>query len=180
MINRKIALSGLSILSALTMVAASAFAQFTAQATTIGNTFSSGTEHLQISTDGGNTYHDTLPNPFNGTKITEGYSHTFNFKLHNDNTNSSDTLNVTATFANGTPDGALDNALVTQFSCTNNSVTTTPSPFNVTAMRGGSVSLGQILSGTDADCSLTVSMPTGDSSLAGKTTSFDVDFNASQ
>ena len=52
-INRKIMMSGLSIVSALTLLGGTAFAAFTTTATATGNTFSTSTPNLLIDTGGG-------------------------------------------------------------------------------------------------------------------------------
>src|SRR4051812_43751677 len=119
MINKKIALSGLSILSALTLMAGSAFAVFTTQANANGNTFSSGTESLLVSPDNSSpaSYLQTIINPFHATKVTPGYNKVFTFYLKNDNTNSNDTLAVTTSFTGTGGDTSFEDALTTQFSC---------------------------------------------------------------
>lgn len=176
--NRKIILSGLSIVSSLALVSGSAFAAFNTTATATGSTFSSGNNNLLISSDSIN-FLNTISSPFQGTKITPGYTKSFNFSLKNDNTNSTDDLNVTASFKNGTGDSGLEGVLSTQFSCTDSNGATTPSAFSVASMLTGSVALGKINSGETATCTLTVSLPaSADNTVAGKTTSFDVEFDA--
>ena len=81
-INRKIMMSGLSIVSALTLLGGTAFAAFTSTATATGNTFSTGAADLRISTNNV-TYTPTVVNPFNKTGLTPGYDHTFTFYLKN-------------------------------------------------------------------------------------------------
>lgn len=172
--NRKIAISGFSILTALTLLTTSAFAAFTTTATATGNTFSSGTDNLLVSTDNV-TFSSSVTNPFNGNKLTPGTVKTFTFYLKNDNTNSTDDLDVIANFSGGTADATLDGALVTQFSCSNGA---TPGAFNVTAMRAGQVSLGTVLSGQVVTCTFNVTLPSSaTNAVSGKTTSFDVNFN---
>jgi hypothetical protein len=70
MINRKLAMSGMSILTALTMMGGSAFAAFTATATTVGNTFSTSNPNLNVSTDG-TTFGPTKPG-FNVSGLVPG------------------------------------------------------------------------------------------------------------
>ncbi len=174
MINRKIAMSGLSILTALTMMGGSAFAAFTTQASATGNTFSSGTENLTVSADN-NTFTSSIVSPFSGTNLTPGYTHTFHVFLKNEGV---DQLTVSATFANGSGDAELENVLMTDFACTNGS---DPSAFSVTSMRGGSVSLGTLAPGVSTDCSLVVTLPSDvDNSASNKSSTFDVLFNGTQ
>jgi predicted ribosomally synthesized peptide with SipW-like signal peptide len=51
MINQKIAMSAISILSALALTGGASLAAFTDQATSTGNSFITGNAHLQISND---------------------------------------------------------------------------------------------------------------------------------
>lgn len=172
-------MSGISIMASLAMLAGSAFAAFTTQAVASGNTFSTGTDNLLLSPDNNNDYASSIINPFTGVNIGPGFTKTYTFYLKNDNTNSTDNLDVTASFANGSGDSVLEDALTTQFTCVDpqNGTTTAPA-FSVTSMLNGQVSLGTINSGEIATCTLTVSLPSStDTTLQGKNVSFNVDFN---
>lgn len=178
--NAKIALSGLSIVAAVTMLGGAAFAAFTTQALANGNTFSVGTENLLISTAPGGPFTSSIPNPFTGTNIGPGYSHTFTFYLKNDNTTSTDNLDILTKFSGAGVNATLDPVLTSQFECTDHSVTTTGGTFNVSDMRAGSVSLGTINSGSVATCTVTVSLPSNvGNSIQGQTTQFDAEFDGS-
>lgn len=169
--NRRIILSGLSILTGLALLGAGAFAAFTSQATATANTFASGNESLQISSDN-NSYSSTIASPFGGTGITPGYNQTFGFYLKNQGP---DTLTITANFANGSG-SSLEDSLLTQFSCNNGA---NPSAYSVTAMRAGSVSLGTLTPGQATYCTFNVTLPSStDNSAANKSSTFDVLFNA--
>ncbi|HSX09988.1 MAG TPA: hypothetical protein VLF93_07565 [Candidatus Saccharimonadales bacterium] len=181
--NKKILMSGMSIMASLAMLGGSAFAAFATSASATDSTFSTGTDSLLVSHDNvTEDFASTITSPFTGTKITPGYHHVFTFFLKNDATQSTDDLNVSASFVRGageTGDSGLENVLSTQFSCTDGAVITTPSAFSVTSMLGGSVSLGTIKSGDTASCTLTVDLPlSADNTVSGKSTSFDVSFNA--
>jgi len=178
--NKKIIMSGISIVASLAMLGGSAFAAFTTQAVASGSTFSTGVDSLLVSSDN-ITYSPTITSPFTGTKIVPGFNQPYTFFLKNDNTNSTDNLDVVATFTGGTVNPILDPVLMTQFTCVDPAKgTTTATAFSVAAMRGGQVSLGTINSGEIATCTMTVSLPsTADNTVAGQNTSFDVDFNAS-
>jgi hypothetical protein len=176
--NRKIAISGFSVLTALTLLTTSAFAAFTTQANASGSTFSTGTDNLLVSTDPVTGFSGLITSPFTATKVTPGFNKVYTFYLKNDDASSTDDLNVSATFAGGTADVVLDAVLSTQFSCTDGAIVTNAPAFNVTSMRGGQVNLGKILNGHTATCKLTVSLPlSADNTVSGKTTSFDVLFN---
>lgn len=176
MMNSKIMMSGLSIMTALTLMAGSAYAAFVAQAQSTGNTFSTGVADLQISSDNV-TYGANIPAFFSGSGFFPGDSRNYTFYLKN-NSASGVTLNVDAAFTNGSGDGALQNALMTDFACNN---TADPAAFSVSSMLGGSVDLGDIPSGGVVVCTLNVSLPTSaDNSVANKTVGFDGIFNATQ
>lgn len=172
--NTKIAMGGLSILTALTLMGGSAFAAFASSATASGNTFSTGNADLLISKDN-ITYTSTVPG-FTGTGIFPGGSTIYTFFLKNDST-SAIPLDVTVGFNNpgGANDTNLQNTLNTQFDCNNGA---NPAQFSVSAMLGGSVSLGSLPSGGAMTCHLTVSLPSSaDNTVAGKSVSFDALFN---
>ena len=69
--NKKIMMSGLSIVSALTLLGGTAFAAFTGSSVASNNTFSTGAADLKISSDNVN-YSGLISNPFNGAGIAPG------------------------------------------------------------------------------------------------------------
>jgi len=171
--NRKIMMSGLSIISALTLLGGTAFAAFSSSASATNNTFSTGTENLRISSNG-TDFFPTIDNPFHATNITPGYSQTFNFWLQN---NGTDKLDVVAHF-----DGSsqpLDGVLVTDFDCDNGA---NPGAFNVTDMKAGSVNMGSLNPAQTTLCHITVSLPSSvDNSYSGGVQSiFNAIFDGTQ
>lgn len=170
--NKKIMMSGLSIVSALTLLGGTAFAAFTGSAVASNNTFSTGAADLKISSDNVN-YSGLISNPFNGAGIAPGYNHTFTFYLQN---NGSDPLSIVAKFNGGTV-SLLDDVLVTDFACNNGA---DPAAYNVTAMRGGSVSLGDLPTGA-MTCTVNVILPNSvDNTYQNLTSNFDVVFEGTQ
>ncbi len=169
--NKKIMMSGLSIISALTLLGGTAFAAFTTQATATGNTFSTDNPALLISSDSANYFGDIV-NPFNDANIVPGYERTFTFYLKNTGNSA---LDVNAHFT-GVAD-ILDNVLVTDFDCSN---AADPSAFSVTSMKGGSVSLGTIQPGAPnaLTCHVKVTLPVSvDDTYKNRTSVFTVEFN---
>lgn len=174
--NSKIAMSTLSIVTSLALMGGTAFAAFVSTATATGNTFSTGNADLQISTNAVD-YGPSISNFFSGTDIFPGDSRTYTFYLKN---NSADnlTLNIDASFTDGSGDTTLQDALITDFACDNGA---DPAAFSVTSMLGGSVDLGNLNSGAAMTCTLTVSLPaSADDSVAGQTIGFNALFNATQ
>lgn len=162
----------MSIATATTMMGTSAFAAFTTTATAKGNTFSTGTASLLISTDVNGPFTASITNPFTATGITPGFSQGYTFYLRNDGT---DPLSVTSSFANGVSDATLEGVLLTDFECNN---AANPGAFSVTDMRAGSVNLGTIGPNEVVTCTVTASLPSSaDNSVANKTTSFNALFN---
>lgn len=169
-------MSGLSILAAFAMMGGSAFAAFTSQASATGNTFSTGSDSLLISTTGDpGTFLASVANPFHAAGITPGFTQDYTFFLQN---NGTDTLHVSSTFSGGASNTTLEGVLTTDFSCNNGA---NPAAFSVTSMRSGSVDLGTITPGQVVTCTVTASLPSSaDNTVAGLTTSFDALFNATQ
>lgn len=174
--NRRIAMSAFSILSALALLGGGAFAAFTSQATATASTFTSGAESLTISLTGADgTFSPTVVSPFSGSNITPGYDHTFHVFLKNEGP---DSLTITAKFANGSGDAALENVLMTDFSCTTGA---DPAAFNVTDMRAGQVNLGTLAPSASTDCSFRVTLPISvDNSAKNKSSVFEVLFDDTQ
>lgn len=73
MINKRIAISGLSILTALSLMTGATFAYFSDSGISTGNTFSSGTLDLQLS-NSGESFTDNVTATFGGTNMAPGGS----------------------------------------------------------------------------------------------------------
>lgn len=79
--NRKIAMSGVSIFATLGLAGVAAFAAFTSSATATGNTLSTGTDQLQIAQNGAgpsaspspSTFGSSIPG-FSGGPIAPGFN----------------------------------------------------------------------------------------------------------
>ena len=169
-INRKIMMSGLSIVSALTLLGGTAFAAFTTTATAQGNTFSTDTPALELSLNNAD-YDDVLANPFNDAGIVPGYEKTYTFYVRNTGNSG---LDISLSFA-GTA-AILDDVLTADFACNNGA---DPAAFSVTAMKGGSVNLGTLNPGA-MTCTMKVTLPnSADNTYVGTTTVFDAVFSGS-
>lgn len=169
-INRKIMMSGLSIVSALTLLGGTAFAAFTTTANANGNTFSTDTPRLELSLNNVD-YSDTLANPFTDTGIVPGYERTYTFYVQNTGNSG---LDISLSFTGNA--GILDDVLVTDFGCNNGA---DPAAFSVTAMKGGSVSLGTLNPGA-MTCTMKVTLPnSADNTYINTTSLFNAVFTGS-
>ncbi len=177
--NKKIMMSGLSIISALVLLGGTAFAAFSGQAAANSNTFSTGTGDLQISLD--NSGYDTsVSNPFNHANIVPGYSEGFTFYLKNTSSGNVP-LNLSTTFGGVVDSGGLLNELTSQITCTNLSTTavTVGGTWSIASMNGGNVDLGSLAPGEVSQCVATFALP-GSSTLEGTNVSFNAIFNGNQ
>ena len=97
--NRKIAISGLSILTTLVMLGGAAYAQFTTTATATTNTFSATTPSLTLSVDSGG-----FGNPVSGITVTGlipgGASSNHTFAVHNADVDANATQAITLNLNN--------------------------------------------------------------------------------
>lgn len=173
--NRKIALSGLSIVTALVMMGGAAFAAFSTTATLTGNTFSTTNPLLNVSTDGVN-YAQTKPG-FTETGITPGATgvvHLFN--LQNADSDANATMALTGQINYTSGDSSLESTYLVRITCSNGTDTgyivmsawiSTPQP------------LGALAPSAITNCTFQVTLPSGDTVDAGKSITFDTQFNAS-
>lgn len=182
--NSKIVMSGLSIMTALTLMAGSAYAAFVSQATSTGNTFSVGNADLQIATETAgapNTYGPSIVG-FSGTGFFPGESREYRFWLKNTSA-SNVVLDTSASFDAVAATLGLENKLMVQISCQNTStvVTTTSGQYSVAAWDAGSDAIGSLGQNQEARCAMTVTLPSdADVSYEGATVNFNALFNASQ
>lgn len=179
--NKKIAMSFLSVVAAMALMGGSAFAAFTTSASATANTFSSGNAGIQLSLLHDGTYTGSITSPFSDTNIGPGYSKVFTFYMFNSSATNLP-LNLSATFTGVTDPGNLGNDLMTQFTCQpdGGSLTTAPA-FSVTSMNGGNVNLGTLNQGVKATCTATISLPSSIGNAdVNKTVSFDTVFNATE
>ncbi|HVZ12063.1 MAG TPA: hypothetical protein VG965_03455 [Patescibacteria group bacterium] len=169
--NRKIALSGLSIVTALVMLGGAAFAAFTAQATATGNTFSTTNPNLLI-----NVNNAGEGNPVTGASVTglipgvAGPVQTF--VLHNTDTDAGADLPVTMQLVvnagNTLPGSDLDITV----NCGAGDITHTYADWISTGFSIGTVTAGNTLS-----CSMTPTLHAGVSNGdAGTSAKFDAVF----
>lgn len=190
--NKKIALSGLSIMAALTILAGATYAAFSDFVTATGNTFAVGNADLQIALDNSGapgTYGDTIPGPtFSG--IIPGQTKNYVFWLKNAST-SATPLDLTADInaIDPTDDGAqtIDNTLLVSWTCdtdhdnslANNTPTAEFSPRDW--LNGGNAGVGALTPGQQMECELNGRLPdTADNTVAGQTVSFDARYDGNQ
>jgi predicted ribosomally synthesized peptide with SipW-like signal peptide len=190
--NRKIALSGLSIIAALTILGGATYAAFVDTANQNTNTFSVGDADLLIAPDTGSgpgTFTDSITGPtFNG--LVPGGTKNFDFWLKNDST-SVIGLDLTADVSaiNPAPDGAqtLDNVLLIKWNCDtdgdlslgNNTPTAEFSPR--AWFTGGNAGIGSLAPGAQMFCRMIGTLPSSaDNSLFNQQVQFDVKYDASQ
>lgn len=187
--NSKIFFSGMSIVAALTLMGGSAFAAFTSQATSAGNTFSVGNADLRISTDTGGvptTFASSTIPGFSGTGFFPGESRSFTFWLKNVST-SVITLDTTATLVeSAASDAALKGLMNVSFSCQDldgaGAVTNTGT-FSVNDWETGlPQSIGSLSQNESTKCVMTVALSSAaTSSLAsGAAVNFDGVFDGNQ
>ncbi|OGH14012.1 MAG: hypothetical protein A2687_06115 [Candidatus Levybacteria bacterium RIFCSPHIGHO2_01_FULL_38_26] len=191
--NKKIALSAMSILTSLALLGGATFALFTDTATSEDNTFASGNADLQISLDDPDSspveFLDSIPGP-NFTGIFPGESRDFDFWLKNNSSSVID-LDLTADVSSITPDPdgdqTIDNILLLSWTCDINgngslgdeTPTAEFSPRDW--LNGGNAALGSLIPAEEMFCRMTGRLPsTADSTVANQTVVFDVVYDATQ
>lgn len=193
MINRRIAMSAMSILTALSLTGATAFAAFTSQATSTGNTFSSGNADLQIASDTGSgpgVFGTTLADAFNVTGIMPGYDEVHRFWLKNASTATIDLASLADVSAYTAPDPedlALADNLLVSWRCdlsNGNDLAdeTYSAEFSVKDwFDGGNASLGTITHNDEMICEMrTRVLASVDDTVASGVVDFDVVYDATQ
>jgi hypothetical protein len=188
--NKKIVLSGISIVTALTLLGGAVYAQFVVTALASGNTFSSGTPALELCNDTNGAIGDcnnTIPSPINVADLIPGVPQTFAFWMDNSGTDPLSPLSAqfsgtTGTGAGGT--GKLETDLAVAIDCTAGGTT------NVGAVASAAFttweSAAQTFTGGNAlpaagtaRCVLTVELPSGNTTDFAQALSFNATFSGS-
>ncbi|KKU92465.1 MAG: hypothetical protein UY21_C0001G0088 [Microgenomates group bacterium GW2011_GWA1_48_10] len=192
MINRKIAFSVISILSALALMGGATFAYFSDTSTATNNSFTTGNADLKIATDPMadplTDYVDNIAG-FSDTGLFPGYSKDYKFWLRDASTAAiglDNTVKVTGLTGNVT----LQSEITLGFSCTRggDSVVTTVPDTTLASLSVTPASLNSLLpgdltangGGTDeALCTMTVKVPTT-STVTSDSVGFNLVFDATQ
>lgn len=193
MINKKIAMSGMSIVAAMALMGGATFAFFTDQASSVGNTFSTGNANLSIAPDvTGNpgTYANSIPGANFGGML-PGDTKTFTFWLKNESS-SPINLSLTSDLANlggayhGT-DGSLPDKLMVSWLCDvdhNNSLgNDTPSTeYSIRDfVNGGNVATGTLAQNQQMICQMITRLSSSASNeVAGSEVIVDGMFDGTQ
>jgi len=197
--NTRIALSGLSILTVLSLVGGATFALFSDEATATDNTFSTGNADLQIAEEGPDspdTYLDTITG-FTAENVFPGYSEDFIFWLKNNSLSISLDVDASFTDVNTTVNAAIADNLMVSFTCVTdnnsdgifNDAFATAGPFSVNAWAAGSAQVATLAPEEDPDgqgpdeveCTMTASLSEAvDNDLAGSSVDFDAVFDGVQ
>lgn len=164
-------MSGLSIVSALTLLGGTAFAAFTVQAQTTGNTFSATNPNLLVSVNGGGEGNTVAGVNVSGL-IPGVPSATQNFSLRNTDS-----------------DAGADMAVTMQLTATGGN-TLSGDDMNLTVNCGGGPvtdsytnwinaphALGTIAPGATAACTMVATLTGAGNSALGKSAVFDATFN---
>jgi len=176
--NKKIAMSAISIVSSLAIMGGATYAAFTDTATLTDNTFAAGTAEIQVSKTGVPAEFGGSVPGFTGTAaFYPGYSESYNFWVRNSDASTVPSLDVIAkiTDVTATDEEIQDNMTVT-FACTGNPV---QGPFTINQWEAGEATIAVDVN-SDADgvaCQMDVAMPlTAPTTVQGKTLNFDVLF----
>ncbi|MCL4338763.1 hypothetical protein M1271_03675 [Patescibacteria group bacterium] len=174
--SRKIVISGLSILASLALLGVGVYAALVSTATATSNTFSSTNPSLLISTNN-TTFNTTVGGVTESGIIPGGTPVVHDFWLQNTDTDPGATMNLTATInVTGGSGGSYNDNLSLTYTCGS----TTAGPFSITAWNGHvPQSLGTLAPGGVVHCTLSTSLPSGDSVDAGKSVIFDTSFDGS-
>lgn len=179
--NRRIAMSLLSVVGALTLMGGSAFAAFPTTATANNSTFSSANPQLEISQDNGSdvpvNFTSNIPG-FSLTGLVPGVPQTFKFWLKNNGSTSDGTLSLTSMFTGVTGSPSLETDLHVSLSCLGVG--------NVADMTFNNYEGGQAIVGgsglapqADSECTMTVTLPSGNTTDANQNLIFNAVFGGS-
>ncbi len=186
MINRRILLSGMSILASVSIATGAAFAVFTDTAQSTGNTFSTGNADLQIAQDldgvaGGSpgTFGNDIPAPaITESGIFPNFSKTYFFWLKNNST-STINLGLAANFAAVVT--SVNPSIADQLNATLNCGGGPVGPFTINAWAVAPISLANsLLPGAQIECSMVVSLPNVDNTFQGSGVTFNGVFTGTQ
>lgn len=172
--NKKIMMSGLSIISALTLLGGTAFAAFTTSATATGNTFSSAIPSLLITTDGGLNYGSSRPG-FSASGLIPGSSSAPQlFTLKNDNSGAS--IPVTLKLTNLPSNTLPGNDVTITVECSGSA----PVVHTYTDWISTGYLVTTVLNNQTVDCSMIAKLNAGvGNEDAGKAAVFDATFSGS-
>lgn len=193
--NRRIAMSALSIVAALTLMGGATYAQLSSNATGTGITFASANASLKIAKDlgGGNAgpFADTQTFDTPIHHVFPGYNQGFTFWLRNDSSESiplTNAVSLGSYSATGVGVGDLTTNLEVGFNCTNMGVTSnTPGAitsnglFPISVWNPGNEDLGSLGAGEYAFCTMTANVPSSVTSmLTGENVTFTATFTGTQ
>lgn len=171
MVNRKIAMSGMSILAAVTLLGGSAFAAFTTTATAQNNTFSATTLSLQLQVDNGG-FGNPVPGITVGGLVPGGTPVVHNFDVKN--TNSDTAQSITLNFNNNPASTLPGTDTTVVVDCGQGSVSDSYSGW----MTGHFI--GNVSANTTMNCTMSVSLNSGvPNSDQGLSDYFDAVFTGS-
>lgn len=190
--NKRIAMSALSIMSSLAIVGGTTFALFDDSVTQTANTFAVGDANLQIAIDTGSgpgTFGETIVGP-SFTGMFPGQTKTFEFWLRNSSTAAIDldlVADVTAIVDPVDANDLIDNTLLVSWVCdlsgdgslADETVTSEFSPRDW--FIGGDAALGSLIPAEQMICRMFGELPsTATNDVAGETVAFDVEYGATQ
>lgn len=167
-INRKIMMSGLSIVSALTLLGGTAFAAFTTTATATGNTFSTSNPDLRIQTSGG--FSSSEVGFTESGLVPGGTPVVHNFNLWNTNTGVDETMAATGQIVPTAGDASLESSLNVRVTCNNGTDT---GYVVMSTWMSTPPSLGLIAPNAVVNCTMQVALPSGNTTDANKSITFD-------
>ncbi len=187
MINRRIIISSLSVITALSLMTGATFAFFTDTASSQGNSFTSGNADLQLAQDNAGTA-GTFGNNTTGPVLTNlfpGFTGKFAFWVRNNST-ANVPLAIKADLS-GTPVGELADNLYISWTCDvdgNNSLVgeTPTTEFTVNQwISGGDTALITLNQNVQRYCEMNARIPdTAGNDIQGDSAVFNADYNATQ
>ena len=169
--NKKIAISGIAILASLTLLWVGVYAAYISTATMSTNNFSTTTPSLLISTGSG---YGTSATGFTETGIVPGGTgapHTFYLKNASDSS-APMALSGQFNYVSGPP--GIWNDLTISISCDNGGAVS-----GLITNWQTSQNLGPLGQGAETTCTMTASLPGGNTTDAGQTATFNAVFSGS-
>jgi predicted ribosomally synthesized peptide with SipW-like signal peptide len=190
--NKKILMSGMSIVASLAIMGGTTFALFDDSVTATNNTFAVGNADLQIAPDTGSgpgTFVESIPGP-SFTGMFPGQTKTFEFWLKNSSTSTIDlalTADVSAINPAADGDQDVDNVLLVSWVCdtdgdggvADNTPSSEFSPRDW--FTGGNAGVGTLIPGEQMICRMFGELPSSASeTVEGETVAFDAKYDATQ